>query len=636
MKIILTLMLAFLALLPGSRLLAEGNLNASIESQIESAASQILGTNLPIESFQITADVVLDEKKLPKLPLNPAGTQENIIKSMAFDKIMLLPTSVKIKIFLDDTVNTKAKDQIREILTKKLRLDKSRGDDIVFAPLILPTAVVRVKEELSKTDKDLREVRLKLETLQKEIQEKEKTVADLRSENRRNLDKLSTLESGKTAKDPITAKTAEPGFLSQWSPLYLPIAIFAIGLAAIIVFFMGNVRSANIIAGSFSAIAQSIPKLGDKLGSISEGAPQQALMPSSIKEASLPPENGMELKQRLFDLHDQLTSHYDTEIRSFVLQHVTTLLRTNPNSSSAVLLMEFLGKDRANELFELMDAESQSRVLTYMQTRSPEPRKLEMMIRLGEELKTLLILSSMQNSQLNRDTELAVLISRLDEGQRLVVAQALNEAALGRYLSYFPPREVGALLSQSDASSSTPILDALAHLPDYAELAGEDAAIESAIARVTAQSDVKLVRYFSYFKELIESSEESLAKEIQSRLSQPSLKAYLDQNVVTFKMIFEISAETVADLLGRLSVKECAALFKQLTEAQQESLSLSFSSRKRDLIAEEMVFLSEQSSSENERLFTVVKEKIVTDLRRRNKEGSLSRPSAARTLKIAS
>lgn len=626
MKVLLTLIALFLGLTSGSWLFAQGGIRASVESQVESSASQILARNLPLESFQITAEVVIDEKKLPKLSLNPGATQENLVKSMSLPKLISLSTSVKLKIFVDETVSRKAKDQIQEILIKKMGLDLARGDSIGFTKLDLPTSSAQVKQELGKSDADLREIRLKFESLQKETLEKEKTIAELRAESRKSQSPETKKDSGNV---PV-----EPSQLTQWAPLFLPLSILTIGLIAIAVFFLGNIRSANIVATAFTAIAGSIPKLGDKLNSQNEGVSQKTL--TSIDKEGLTQEHGGDFKQRLFDLHDQLTADYSSTKRSFALQHITMLLRINPSPAPAVLLMEFLGQDKANELFSLMDAESQSRVLTYMQDRTPEPRKHESMIRLGEELKTLLILHSMQNTQLNRDSDLAVLIGRLDDHQRQAMTAFLSEPALGRYLSYFTPQEISSLLSRFELSSSTSVLDALAKLPNYAELSNEDASIQAAIQRVSAGVDAKLVRYFTYYKDLIEMTDEAFAGAIQDRLAQPALKDYLKRNVVTFKMIFEVPAEDVAVILARLSVKECAILFSQLEEPYRDSFGASFTAHKRELIMEELNFVSERPPSEISTLYAGVKEKIVTDLRHRNKKALIARSPTQHSLKIAS
>ena len=116
--------------------------------------------------------------------------------------------------------------------------------------------------------------------------------------------------------------------------------------------------------------------------------------------------------RRVLELHEELAPALDEATQGLVLEHLAFLLEDEATVDLAVATMELLGKDKANELYRNLAPDHQQKVYTFLKSGSHSRPKGEVMMSVGEALKTKIFGASLAGQarldQMVRQKDLAL------------------------------------------------------------------------------------------------------------------------------------------------------------------------------------------------------------------------------------
>ena len=614
-----------------------------------------------------TAAPATEQQSLPYLPETLIALPIDI---MPIDEVMALATKVDIEVFVAQRVNGPTQQKIAALLTKKLGLNSKRGDQVTFTQLgiELPSPESDLARSLAKSEADARAAAKQAEGLGRERDDAKrdlslaKTELDLVSRDakqkiaaaekasekssERNGNKKDDKASDKAAAAPPAKPTDLPrvkGFFEENLPLIIAGGLILLALLAASLVVRG---SATVIGNAFQGIGDSLPllaeKLGDAIANKSVDAPQaQKLLeggerpkdaaPTTPAYGNMPVEA---LHARILTLHDELLEGLNPATEAIILRHVSRLLDTD-GVALAVVSLELLGRDKANELFNKLGREHQILLWDFLQSGRYDRPKVEIMLEAGEELKTKMLGELFGSVRGLISEKVAERLIKLDVDDLAQVTAALQPALLPRLFLYFEPSRLAAIISALRLLPNNKVEDAMAALSKVPEVERavdlDDAIVVALDAQISLLKDDSQRAYLGWFKSISEALDDELAETMAAQLAKanPRLERYVRDNMITFSTFFILRAEVQEDLLGNLSNRDLGALLYGLSDGLKAQVTDLLAERRRAMIGEEIERLTARGDRPAKEAHRQIRLQVTAKVRALKGSGSLDEYLAA-------
>lgn len=645
---------------PASESMNLAGMQAAMERTLESQAKSLIERHLRPEEFQVLITVEGKAFQESELPYVPSTLDVHQLKDLAPSELKPYIQRVNVEILLADRFKDLTKTKIKDLLTKKLALDTARGDRITFSSLgiELDQAPSELALALSRAEAESRDIQAKVAALAKERDDSQRelstTKTALETLKSGNIQKLGEImestrkeidgrlkENVKGVQD--DKKSSDKTFLEQ------NIGVITAGLLILLALLLLGVTSryaVTALARSFVSIGESVRGFGEKVAEAlasqtpAAGAGSQgdrggegsaAKRTPSADEAPRPGSGASleAMQARILVLHNDLLQSMTPATEGIVLAHVGRLLESGDTAAKGVVTMELLGKDKANEIFQLLDSESQSIVRDFMRSGSYPKPKADLMLEAAEELKTKLLMAVFGEVRGSISEKVASRILKLRIDGLAMVAKNLSAAALPRLFLYLEPRRVAEVLSalrSLDEGKYTASLRALAKVPEAERATDIDAEIIAVLDdQITVANDDTQRAYFNWYKAIAESVDEDLAEEMRNQLASasPQLGRYVRDQMITFGTFFLLLEEIQEELVGGLSNKSLAALLSGLSDQQKARILSYLDQRRQEVVAEEIENLASKGQRQAKVAHRQAKNLIIANLKALKGSGSL-------------
>lgn len=609
-------------------------LASRIAKVLENQAKTLIERHLRPEQFQVLISVEARDQSSVDLPYVPSPTESRPIQDLSPEELRPYIKKADVEILIADRFKENTRAKIKSILEKKLALDPARGDQVTFSSLgiEIDAPQTELADALSKAQAQTREIQEKITTIEKDRDDKQRElsavktaleilkqgsnqkIAELIDASRKDMNehlkerqKERTKELTKESDSQKDKKAVEATFLEKNLTLLSAVALIMLGLVLVA---LTSRFALNTLANSFGSIGDAVKGFGEKvseavsnLTTSSTPAPQSAQRtddtaagrgraespPSATPKGSLE-----EMQARILVLHQDLVQSLNAKTEGIILAYIDRLLENPGTISQAVLAMELLGREKANEIFRLLDAESQAIVRDFMQTGAYERPKIEMMLEVGEQLKTKLLMEVFSEVRGQIDLSVASRILKLRAADLAVVASSLSDSALPRLFLYLDPKRLAKVLAALRAIDKTKfprILKAVAQVPEVEKMTDLDAELVTALdQQISVSRDDSQRPYLNWYKAIAEAVDDDLAEEFCSQLasSSPQLEKYVRDQMITFSTFFVLLEEIQEELIVGLNNKTLASLVVGLSEQERARIFVLIDQRRQDLITEEV------------------------------------------------
>lgn len=449
-KVLLLLLVVSPAL--GQRLTTgDPYLSSAIQAGLKKYLDQVL-IDTPY-TLQVSASRAQDGR-------NPQGYtleewENQFDRQKPLQELARLANQISVTVYLPPGLPQATTAKLQQILRNELRLNPQRGDRIVFDTLEMSfekpadlqlnegirdrdSQIQRLESQIQQLDGQLADARLSAQSVNTELslarQELEQAYRDL-------TDKEEELEE---LQQPVDPETFLEVFWPKEGLTILAIACVSL-LALLAIFFaylsMAKVSKAmtaagNSISGGLSNISSSMAAEADQNGGgdsvVEEGGSSQSLVEGfsmSAQEAYL----------RIIELSKELNESYSEHNEAILLQYITRSLSKSVHVPEAVASMEILGKELANTVYKKLSEEQKSIVLAYLQSAFYPRPKHELLVLVGEKMKTMFMAETMLESR-KLDNEISKTLVAFETEDLIHIVEHLNDDLLARFFSLFIAR----------------------------------------------------------------------------------------------------------------------------------------------------------------------------------------------------
>lgn len=589
------------------------NMAAVLTRTYEEKARETLERFLPIREFQVAATVQPSGKVLPRAPYEPRALGASSILNMTPEELDPYVARISLEVLVSTRLKN-ATRRIEELLFKGLGLKRSR-DRVTFGNLGIEIETDEWRKE--KTD------------LKREME-------ILKSENQRLTQELAT----KKDKADTGAKSSgddENDIKKQ--PWFYPALVggaCAILLLGMLVIGGGFFSAGRKLGNAITNVAASMERIGGAISNTSPNAAGggiQSLEAKLLSEAggkngglaSLPMEA---IHAHLLKLRHEILEALTDGTESIILRHLTQLLAKPETTGRAVVTLELLGRDTATEMFRRLGVKAQEAVMVFLRTGIYAGNKIEMMLEAAEELKTKLLVESLDSVSGKPSEKVAQRLIQLSDDELAQVALDLEPEYIPRLFLYLDPKRIAALITtikRLNPDKFAPVLEVLPKLPEARTNDEYDDYIIVAMDSVLDRIKNDFQRPFlSVYQDIVESTEEEISEQIVRELSQdPRLDEYFRANVITVHTFFLLPAEQRNEIMESLSNKDIAALAAGSKPEEQQMLLEAVPERRKSLVAEEFESLTSRGGRQAQYAYKRVREIIVKRLREMKNEGTL-------------
>lgn len=644
-------------------------LASRIAKVLESQAKNLIERHLRPEQFQVLISIEARDQSSVDLPYVPSPTESRPIQDLSPEELRPFIKKADVEILIADRFKDTTRAKIKSILEKKLALDPARGDQVIFSSLGIEIDAPQTElvDALSKAQAQTREIQEKITTIEKDRDDKQRElsavktaleilkqgsnqkIAELIDASRKDTNEHIKERQKERIKDQPKEldtqkeeKTEETSFLEKNITLLSAVALIMVGL---ILAALSSRFALNALANSFSSIGDAVKGFGEKVSeAVSNLTTSSPPPPPAIQKAddgvasrgradaqlSAAPKGSLEeMQARVLVLHQDLVQSLNAKTEGIILAHIDRLLENTATISQAVLAMELLGREKANEIFKLLDAESQAIVRDFMQTGTYERPKVEMMLEVGEQLKTKLLMEVFSEVRGEIDLSVASRILKLRAADLAVVASSLSASALPRLFLYLDPKRLAkvlAALRAIDKKNFTQVLKAVAQVPEVEKMTELDAELVTALdQQISVSRDDSQRPYLNWYKAIAEAADEDLAEEFCSQLasSSPQLEKYVRDQLITFSTFFVLLEEIQEELIVGLNNKTIASLVVSLSDQEKARIFLLIDQRRQELIAEELETLKAKGQRQVNVAHREAKNLIVASIKALKGSGTL-------------
>ncbi len=484
-------------------------LKSTISDIYEKKINKIIGRYVPAGEYFIDIKADLAKKAVSALPYSPAAITTGSLKALSAAQLLSHTTSVETTIFLSQRFNAKAQERLKSIIESKLLLTKDRGDQFSFKPLGIPfdRATSEVERDLARTEADLR---------QKETDLKQQQV--LNSETQKQLEEANAQlkDLGLTEGSSVLEKAG------------IPVAVAVASLLGLFALAFAFIRAGSKVGGSVSGVARSLEMISGSLESSEEGsgATEVAQADDILAIGGDVQGSGISLETAYdqgMNLHKRLLEALTPETEQVVLNHVNSLLCDSATVGKAVCSLEILGSDKANELYAKLSGEDQQEILRFMRSGSYDRPKAELLLEAGEELKSKMMAGAFRKVSADTSAQVSEKLLQLSDEDLVEVASLLHSETLPRLFVYLEPFKIANILNGIKVIDESKFAESLSCIPQLPN-ATTDKNLDDELIPVLDQQIDKNKNdtqraYLTFYQDIIESSDESLAEQIMTGLS---------------------------------------------------------------------------------------------------------------------
>lgn len=634
---------------------------ASIAKSLENMAKSLIERHLRPEEFQVLVSVQANPQSALDLPYVPTGLDGRPYQDLSPEELSPYIKRVEVEILLADRYTTPTQEKLKAILQRKLALDPSRGDQITFSALgiEIETPQSELIQALTKAQAETREIQQQISNLAKERDDSQRELsvvktaletlrqgsnqklAELIDSSRKDL-RESLKERQKVEAPPKVEKQPEVSFIEKNLTL---LSVGVLILAALILAALTSRFAMKALARSVSAIGEAVVGFGENvseavssIASVKSSAPSDrrsdegATTRAQIEKdmAPSPKASLEEIQARLNALHKDLLDSLNARTEPIVLAHLGRLLENPDTVGQAVLILELLGKEKANEMYELLDPESHSLIKNFLQTGSYGRPKTELMLEVGEQLKTKLLMEVFSGVRGQISTAVASRVIKLRAKDLAMVASMLSPAVLPRLFLYLDPKRLAQVLNilkTADKTKYALSLKAIAQVPEVEKLTDLDQELTQVLdQQIAISKDDSQRPYFNWYKAIAEASDDDLADELCSQLASasPQLESYVRDQLITFRTLFMLLEDIQEELIVSMSNRNLAALLINLDDQDKSRILVMIDQRRQEVIVEEMESLRAKGQRQVAVAHREAKSLMVANIRALKGSGSLS------------
>jgi Mg/Co/Ni transporter MgtE len=281
-------------------------------------------------------------------------------------------------------------------------------------------------------------------------------------------------------------------------------------------------------------------------------------------------------------------------VEAIIVSHVLVQLKNPETVAQGVLTLELLGKDKANDIFMLLDKESQTAVREFIRQGVYKRSKLHMLLDAAEELKTKMLLDVFGEVRGKINGRVASQILKLSLDDLVVVTRSLKSDVLPRFFLYLDPNKLAEVLSVLKGKDEARYVESLRALPQVPQFENQLQMDRDILLILDKQ--VSIIEndghrsYLKWYKSIAESSDDDVADQMRSELikSIPQMEHYVREELITFNTFFLLRTEIQEELIGGMSHKNIAALIQGLNDQQRAVILVLLDLRRQELVLEEL------------------------------------------------
>jgi flagellar motor switch protein FliG len=567
-------------------------------------------------NFKMPADV----KGIGDVPYAPDTIVPESFQGLPDANQLKKLQELNVKILVPQWMDGQTKSTLQNLLSK--RLEQLTG---TLVPLTLQGVTLNVEEPARPLPGMSLPTMPAAADQSREIEELKAQVLKEREQFREELRELQDKLGGSQNEKPGVAVPTSSGnaFQNFWefakaNPLGAAVVLLLIYAGIFTLAFLPSRSMASglgSIQNAFGAIAKSIKGVADSMARSSSGssslqedaerpaipsvsAPVGGAAVATSSKSQLP--SYPELREMLQDLQKQHKAHSDP----IVMEMLQGFLTQGDKAFKAVLVLELLGPQHANRVFDQLASDQKDQLLRLIQrAEHAVADKTEALYELAEAYQTRLLASAWKGgTRATLSEELQRLIGGLKADEISLLARQLqDEDALRRFMLYLDAPMLVQLIQsfKRQPQDKELILKSLAAMPEALDASHADRGIESVIQQyLTRKREDRYLPYLAHYESIIKQSGEDMEDELIEQISRnnPAVGRQLRRRVVTLGSFFAQPDSIRADLLEPFSNYELAALAAAFPdEGKRTQLLNSMDARRRELVQEQMHMLVDEN-----------------------------------------
>ena len=663
---------------------AQASVNRAIERDIEKFVGNYLDKKLfliVVSSVEDESEEV-ESKSIPYLP-NPNKTVSKSDRDI--ENLILSLSSLEIKIVLDRSVNRGFQRTLAQILNTRYPLSRERGDKLRFLKADLKPAIIEETVEPVQTTQQPsqaidnpafdEEQFAKINNAQKKIDELENERNDLKMDltlTKTLLDKAereamyakALQEEAQRKKEALEAQAlkerlnndqaqkpapqgqqvqavpASPAVATQIIPekefkdqksFEDRVAQFSLAIAMIISFFVlgfvlfsGSTSFGNKFEKASQNIARGIMELRPSSASAGYSGGESANV--NVNRSIGDPGNDLSAKHnRVEDLKKDILENYKSMgqmTQTIVISKVFEDLNQAKTVERAVCAMELLGVDEANRVFKMLGTEQKRVVLNFLSKRNYSIDKIDLMIDVAENLKSLLFAGDFKSLDANLSDELRLLLMRFNDESISELTKSLDEDTVARLLIYFDSSRISAIASlmhPSEKDHWKSLTSALLKMPYVSDRTDLDGILIKSLENIEQRNEsIQESRYLGFYKEFFENIQGDLAEYLVQNVSKANqvVSDYLSDNLITFQTYFKLAEQYQEKIVAELGLQDLGVLFAVLPDNLLSGIRKYMEQQKIDIVYDEVQIIRSLSKTQLDKQFSETKQKVIDLIKR--------------------
>ncbi len=604
-------------------------LGTLLSRNFEQRAIEALQRYLPAREFEVSVNVTPSGTALPRTPYEPKEVTNAAIANRTTDELKPYIRQVRVQVALTNRLMGSRK-RIDELVSKALGLDARRGDTIGYTSLGIDVEDDAWRKEKSDLRQEMSLLKQENDKLNRELALAE---SQLKDRDKSIREKEKEIEKAKADNPP-------PALSDDLRNLAYGVAggFFLVLIIASLYFGRSVSNTGRNVGGGLTSIAQAFENIGGTLsgtknGEDGQGGGLQSLEAKLIQEgkgnqniASLPMES---ISAHLLKIRNELLENMNEGTESVILRFLTQLCNRPESVGRAVVALELLGRDMATDLFRRMNLKSQEAVLAFLREGTHTKPKVELMLEVGEELKTKLLVESFDKVRGAPSEKVAGRLVQLSDEDMANLGATLDPDLLPRLFLYLTPEKIAYMLATLRRSNPTQFdkaVSGLPRLPDAEKAEQDDDGILRSLDVILDQNKADSQRPFlKVYQEIIERSDDEVGETVIRELSSdPRLSSFLRENIINIHTFFRLTEEARAEMVETLSNREVAALGTGVEEFERERLFEGLPARRSGLVLEEYDTFVSRGGNAAEQVFKKVRDTLVKRLREMKANGSLT------------
>jgi flagellar motor switch protein FliG len=300
----------------------------------------------------------------------------------------------------------------------------------------------------------------------------------------------------------------------------------------------------------------------------------------------------------------ELQKQHKVQSDPIAMEMIQSFLTQDGQAFKAVLVLELLGPQHANRIFEQLAPDQKDVLLRLIQrAEHAVSDKTEVLYEIAEAYQTRLLAAGWKGgtrAALNDTLQRAVGSLKADE-LAFVARQLKTEDGLRRFMLYLDAPSLVQLIQnfKRQPQEKDLVLKALAAMPEALDAGHADREIDGVLQHyLTRKREDRYLPYLAHYESIIAQSGEDMEDDLmeQISLSNPTVGRQLRRRVVTIGSFFAQPDNVRADLLGPFSNYELAVLASAFPDDQKKAALLScIEPRRRELVQEQMHMLVDEN-----------------------------------------